>query len=143
LDKILTALKKLSNFLSIASAVFAVIPGITVLLSNVGVPPNSSKALFGGVIEALGVVMLMMLWLNKNWIIKADIAKVNKLSFAAIVVFIVSLFSYIFLYNYLVVEVEGSDAVFFPLWTSGELKESLSKMGSREELINQWGRDDV
>jgi len=42
-----------------------------------------------------------------------------------------------------VVEVEGSDAVFFPLWTSGELKESLSKMGSREELINQWGRDDV
>jgi hypothetical protein len=41
------------------------------------------------------------------------------------------------------VEVANSNAVFFPLWAEGELKNNLLKFGSRNELINQWGRDDV
>jgi hypothetical protein len=136
-------MKKVSAFLSLASGVFAVIPGIAVLTSNVGVPPNSSKALFGGVIEAIGVLTLMLLWLNKSRVTKTTIKNINRLSFIAILVFVMSLFTYIFLYNYLVVEVENSDSVFFPLWTKGELKANILKFGSRDELINQWGRDDV
>lgn len=136
-------MKKISDFLSIASGVFAVVPGIAILTSNVGVPPNSSKELFGGVIEALGVFTLLMLWLNKNWIHDSTIKKVNKLSIISIIVFIVSLFGYIFLFSYLVVGVENSDSIFFPLWANGELKNGLNQFGSRNELINQWGRDDV
>lgn len=136
-------MKKVSDFLSLASGVFAVIPGIAVLTSSVGVPPNSSKALFGGVIEAVGVLTLMILWLNKSWIKKSSIKKINKLSFISILAFVISLFTYIFLFNYLVVQVENSDSVFFPLWSNGELKASLLEFGSRNELINQWGRDDV
>jgi hypothetical protein len=136
-------MKKVSAFLSLASGVFAVIPGIAVLTSNVGVPPNSSKALFGGVIEAIGVLTLMLLWLNKGWVTKNSIKNINKTSFIAILVFVLSLFTYIFLYNYLVVEVENSDSVFFPLWSKGELKANILKSGSRNELIDQWGRDDV
>jgi hypothetical protein len=128
---------------SLASGVFAVIPGITILLSDVGVPPNCSKALFGGIIEALGVLTLMLLWLNKNWINQSSVRKITRLSFAIIFVFVVSLFTYIFLYNYLVVEVANSKSIFFPLWTNGELRNNLVKFGSRNELINQWGRDDV
>jgi hypothetical protein len=142
-DKILMAVKRVSAFLSLASGVFAVIPGIAVLTSNVGVPPNSSKALFGGVIEAMGVLTLMLLWLNKSWISKNSIKSINKLSLVSVFVFVVSLFTYIFLYNYLVVGVENSDSLFFPLWSDGELKASILEFGSRDELINQWGRDDV
>jgi hypothetical protein len=142
-DKILNTMKRVSAFLSLASGVFAVIPGIAVLTSNVGVPPNSSKALFGGVIEAMGVLTVMILWLNKNWISKNSIKSINKLSLISVFVFVVSLFTYIFLYNYLVVGVENSDSLFFPLWSDGELKASILKFGSRDELINQWGRDDV
>jgi hypothetical protein len=136
-------MKRVSVFLSLASGVFAVIPGIAVLTSNVGVPPNSSKALFGGVIEAMGVLTLMILWLNKSWITKNSVKSINKLSFISIFVFVVSLFTYIFLYNYLVVGVENSESLFFPLWSNGELKASILKFGSRNELIDQWGRDDV
>jgi hypothetical protein len=136
-------MKRVSAFLSLASGVFAVIPGIAVLTSNVGVPPNSSKALFGGVIEAIGVLTLMILWLNKSWIKKNSIKNINKLSFISVLVFVISLFTYIFLFNYLVVEVENSDSVFFPLWSNGELEANILKFGSRNELINQWGRDDV
>jgi len=143
LDKILTLMKRVSAFLSLASGVFAVIPGIAILTSNVGVPPNSSKALFGGIIEAIGVLTLMILWLNKSRINKTSIKNVNKLAFFAIMVFVISLFTYIFIYNYLVVEVEDSESLFFPLWSNGELKANILKFGSRNELINQWGRDDV
>jgi hypothetical protein len=136
-------MKNVSAFLSLASGAFAVIPGIAVLTSNVGVPPNSSKALFGGIIEAIGVLTLMILWLNKSRITNSSIKNINKLSFISILVFVISLFTYIFLYNYLVVGVENSDSVFFPLWSNGELKANILKFGSRNELINQWGRDDV
>jgi hypothetical protein len=142
-DKILKAMKRVSAFLSLASGVFAVIPGIAVLTSNIGVPPNSSKALFGGVIEAMGVLTVMILWLNKSWISKNSIKGINKISLISVFVFVVSLFTYIFLYNYLVVGVENSDSLFFPLWSDGELKASILQFGSRDELINQWGRDDV
>jgi hypothetical protein len=143
LDKLLITVKKISEFLSIASGVFAVVPGLAILTSNVGVPPNSSKALFGGVIEALGVFTLLMLWLNKNWILNLTIKRVNKLSFISIIVFIISLFGYIFLFSYLVVGVEKSESIFFPLWANGELETGLKQFGNRNELINQWGRDDV
>ena len=136
-------MKRISNYLSVASGVFAVIPGITVLTSNVGVPPNTSPALFGGIIEALGVFTLMLLWLNKGAVKKTSIKRINKLASFSILIFIVSIFTYIFLYNYLVLEVENSDSLFFPLWSSGELKTNLDKFGNRDELINQWGRDDV
>jgi len=136
-------MKNISSFLSIASGVFAVIPGIAILTSNVGVPPNSSKALFGGVIEALGVFTLMLLWLNRSWIKSSSIILINRLSLISIITFIICLFGYIFLYNYLVVEVVDSDSLFFPLWTNGELQEGILKYGSRYELIGEWGRDDV
>lgn len=136
-------MKKVSNFLSVASGVFAVVPGIVILTSNVGVPPNSSKALFGGVIEALGVFTLMMLWLNRDWIKNSTLKKINRSAFISIIIFIVCLFTYIFLYNYLVLTVANSESLFFPLWSNGELNNGINRFGSRNELISQWGRDDV
>ncbi|WP_018612488.1 hypothetical protein [Segetibacter koreensis] len=136
-------MKKLSAFLSVASGVFAVIPGITVMISNVGVPPNSSKTLFAATIEALGVLTLMLMWLNKEWIKQKSLQTITRISVYSIGIFLLSLFAYIFLYGYLVVDVENSNSLFFPLWAEGELKTYLEKFGSRPELIRQWGRDDV
>jgi hypothetical protein len=136
-------LKYLSSFFSLASGVFAVVPGITVLLSNVGVPPNSSKALFAGTIEALGVITLMLLSLNKVWIEKQSLQSVTKTAIAGVVVFIIALFTYIFLYGYSVVEVKNSTPLFFPLWERGDLNMLLKRFGSRAELIKELGRDDV
>jgi hypothetical protein len=136
-------LKKLSAFLSVASGVFAVIPGITVLISNIGVPPNSSKTLFAATIEALGVLTLLLLWLNKESIKQKSLQSITRISVYSIIIFLLALFSYIFLYGYLVVDVENSTPLFFPLWSEGELKTYLEKFGTRSELIRQWGRDDV
>jgi hypothetical protein len=136
-------LKKLSDFYSLASGVFAVIPGITVLITNIGVPPDASKTLFSATIEALGVLTLMLLWLNRQWVEKHSLQSITMISLFSILVFLVSIFSYLFLFGYLVVDIGNTDPLFFPLWADGELKINLEKFGSRAELIRQWGRDDV
>lgn len=136
-------LKKLSDFYSMASGVFAVIPGITILISNMGVPPDQSKTLFAATVEALGVLALLLLWINKKWVKQKSLATVTRMSIYAITVFLISLFLYLFLFGYLVVEADNSESLFFPLWASGELKTSLEQFASREELIREYGRDDV
>jgi hypothetical protein len=135
--------KKLTSFFTIASGIFAVIPGITVLISNVGVPPGASSTLFAATIEALGVLMLLILWLNKKWINNLTMEKTTRLAIVGAIIFLVALFSYLFLFGYYVEDVPDSNALFFPFWPQGELKENLVSMGSRAELIRQWGRDDV
>jgi hypothetical protein len=136
-------MKKIATFFSIVSGVFAVIPGITILISNVGVPPNSSKALFAGTIEALGIITLMILWLNKAWIKKRTIQIITKMTLLSIFIFLTSLFTYLFLYGYFVEDVPNSESLFFPLWANGELKIGLDKFETRAALIQEWGRDDV
>ncbi len=136
-------MKNLSKFFTAVSGVFAVLPGVGVLLSNIGVPPNISGALFGGVIEALGVLTLMLLWLNKDWIRNLSSRRVNIISLISIAGFIISLFSYLFLYNSLVLGNGISEPVYFPLWSNGELKDGLKMFKNGTELISQWGRDDV
>ncbi len=136
-------MKSLTIFFTVASGAFAVIPGLAILVSNVGVPPNSSNALFSAIIEALGVLTLMILWLNKGNIRKRTEVNVTKLAIGGILVFIICLFCYLFLFAYLIEEVPNSNSLFFPLWAQGDLKQNLEIFGSRSELITQFGRDDV
>ena len=136
-------MKQLSNIFTLASGVFGVLPGIAVLLTNMGVPPNSSQKLFAATIEALGIMTLLLLWMNKDNIQRKTANSFNRLITVGITTFILSFFAYIFLYGYLIEDVPNSTSLFFPLWEKGELKQGLQDLGSRTELIRQWGRDDV
>lgn len=136
-------MNNLKTFFTTASGIFAVIPGLTILLTNVGVPPHSSRYLFAGVVEALGVLTLLILSLNKKRIRSFTNSEITKLCLFSTLIFLISLFTYLFIYWYLLVPVANSKPVFFPLWAEGELKEGLQLAGSKPALIERWGRDDV
>jgi hypothetical protein len=137
-------MEKLKSLFSTVSGIFAIIPGLSILISNVGVPPNTSKFLFAGTIESLGVLTLLLLWLNKEKIASWSVYTVTKLCVIAIIIFFISFVVYIFLFGWLVVPVDNADSLFFPLWANGELQKGLADYGgSKSELIRQWGRDDV
>jgi len=137
-------MEKLKTLFTTVSGIFAVIPGITVLMSNLGVPPNTSKFLFAGTIESLGVLTLLLLWLNKEKIVSWSVYKITKLCVVSIIVFFISFVAYLFLFGWLVVPVDNTESLFFPLWSNGELQRGLAEFGgSKSELIRQWGRDDV
>ncbi len=135
-------MKKQYSLYSYGALFFAIIPGFLILLGNLGVPPNSSKLLFSGIIETLGIAILLLLQLNKDWINNQGTRKITRMALVSVLIFLLALISYVCLYAYLVVDVPHSSPVFFPLWAKGELKLALQQF-SRAELITEWGRDDV
>lgn len=136
-------MNKWKAILKTGSGLFATIPGLGVLLSNIGVPPDSSKYLFCGIIESFGVFTLLILRFNSGYFKSLSVKTINRLAIMSIVTFGLTLFFYLFLFNQYVVGYKDSKPVFFPVWPQGELREGLLETGSKANLIREWGRDDV
>ncbi|SEO94658.1 hypothetical protein [Mucilaginibacter sp. OK283] len=136
-------MNKWKTILKAGSGVFATIPGLAVLLSNIGVPPDSSKYLFCGIIESFGVFTLLILRFNSGYFKSLSVKTINLLAIVSIVTFGLTLFFYLFLFNQYVVGYKDSKSVFFPVWPQGELRQGLQETGSKANLIREWGRDDV
>lgn len=136
-------MKKWKATFAVASGFFGIIPGLTVLSTNIGVPPDSSKLVFFGVIESLGIFTLLILQLNKDSFMSYPVKTVNKMALTAIALFIISLFLYLFLFSEYVTTLPDHEALFFPIWPQGELQRGLSQLGGKASLIQEWGRDDV
>jgi hypothetical protein len=136
-------MNKWKTILKAGSGVFATIPGLAVLLSNIGVPPDSSKYLFCGIIESFGVFTLLILRFNSGYFKSLSVKTINLLAIVSIVTFGLTLFFYLFLFNQYVVGYKDSKPVFFPVWPQGELRQGLQETGSKANLIREWGRDDV
>ncbi|WPU96605.1 hypothetical protein SNE25_13865 [Mucilaginibacter sabulilitoris] len=136
-------MNRLKTSLQAAAGVFAIIPGLAVLATNIGVPPNCSKVMFFATIESFGIFTLMLLHFNQNMFKSFSIKAINSLTIGSILVFAFTMFLYLYLFSEYVVEVAGSSPLFFPLWPRGELKQGLADIGSKANLIKEWGRDDV
>jgi hypothetical protein len=136
-------MNKIKSIFVTAAGIFAIIPGLTVLVSNIGVPPNTSRYIFSGTLESLGIFTLLILWLNKDHFNKYSKRTVTRIGVLSILVFLVALATYIVLFGYQVLEIPYQDSLFFPLWSSGKLKSGLETYGSKFELVRQWGRDEV
>ncbi len=131
---------KVGKIFKSASATFGLIPGIAVIITSLGVPPDQSKILFGGLVEVFGVLSLLLLFQHKGTFRAQSSTLITKLVLIFIVISFMSLIGYLFLYSYCIVKHEDFDPVYFPLYASGELADQL-KIFSRYELIGEYGRD--
>lgn len=120
---------------------FGLIPGVTIMQSGLGVPPEKGyNLLFGGVVEAAGVITLLILWINreklKNWS-KVTITWIGVslgLAFLFVLVF------YLVLLGFCVVINDPRGTIYYPLWTTGEVAEMIETAGSRWAAIDSYGR---
>ncbi len=136
-------MKKLGKIFSSISATFALLPGVTILITKLGVPPGASQVVFGAVIESVCVLVLLLLWVNRQRIRQWSFAQITKYTVILGVSFVFMFVSYLFLYGYYVEEVPYTEDLLFPVWSGGELKEGLQMYGSQLRLVEAWGRDDV
>jgi hypothetical protein len=131
---------KINNaFLSLSAASGAV-PGLAVLATGIGTPPES-KALFGGVMESLGAFSLLLLWVNREKIRAMSAVMISRRATLFILLFSLSLLLYVVLFNLCVSNVDGE--TYFPLWISGELKEMVRLAGGRDAALTKYGIDAV
>jgi len=136
-------MENLSKFFAAVSVLFGTIPGVGILTSSLVIPPQTSKPLFAAVIEITGILTLLLLWLNKESIKSRSVVAISKAAIIGGCVFILSLSTYLFMFNSQIIEVPDSEALFFPFFPQGELAEGLNEFGSKYNLIQEWGRDDV
>lgn len=127
--------------LKAAAAIFGVLPGFGVLQSGLGVPPEEGmKLIFGGIIEAFGVLSLLLLFVNRTAIQRWSKRVVTrKAAILASVTFIL-LLGYLGLYHYCVVTSDPRGTVYFPFWNGGDLATMVSEAGGRAAAIDMYGR---
>ncbi|TRX47264.1 hypothetical protein FNH22_30210 [Fulvivirga sp. M361] len=136
-------MKELGNVFSGISATFALIPGMTILITKLGVPPGASQVVFGASIESVCALTLLMLWVNKQKIKRLPSQRITKYAVILGITFVLMFVSYLFLYGYYVEEIPHTADLLFPIWPNGELQEGLQMHGSHMKLVEAWGRDDV
>ena len=125
-----------------ASAIFSSIPGLLVIATGLGTPPDQ-KILFGGVIEAFGVITLLILWVNKARLSALPKKRVTKFAIGLTVGCVLCLFAYIALFSHTVVNVEGRGEAYYPIYLTGEIEKTVNDNGSRKAAIVNEGIDEI
>lgn len=130
----------LKTIFLLISAASGAVPGVAVLATGIGTPPES-KALFGGIMEACGAFSLLILWTNRGTIKKMNPKILSRRSVVLVSLFLLSLITYVLLYSTCVKTLDGE--TYFPLWTSGKLHEMVQMAGTREAALDRYGIDAV
>lgn len=123
-----------------AKSAFALLPGLVIIATNLGVPPGISHLLLGGIIEACGVFTLIILKVKKKDLHQSDPKKLWRLSIVFFLLFLLALLSYLVLFQLQVIYNSTYDqTVFFPFWQGNDLQFMISHAGSKNAAIDNYG----
>lgn len=128
----------MKKFFLTATGLFAVVPGLGIILKGLGTPPGYAF-IFGGIIEALGALSLILLYTNRKAIKKLRPARITKTAIRLCVVSAVSLLMYIALFSFCVVGDPIRHYVYYPIWTAGEVAEMIDTAGGRYKALQDNG----
>jgi hypothetical protein len=133
----------MSAFFVGVAHLFAVVPGVAILQSGLGAPPQYGT-LFGGTIEALGALTLVLLWTNRGRLKQWSARRATRWAIGLAVAWLVFLVAYLVLFQYSVVtERYSGQTVYYPLWLAGRAAQMVAAAGSRSAAIARYGPDGV
>jgi hypothetical protein len=132
----------MKNLFLALSGVFGALPGVSIIIGGLFTPPGK-KVLFGGVVEALGCLAILILWTNRDRLRKLDRSKATRTAIALGVIFFFFLILYLSLASYCIKTVQDRGTVYYPLWTNAELTQLINKAGGRTAAVENYGIDDI
>lgn len=119
----------------------ALIPGVVTLQSGLGIPPEKGyNLIFGGVVEACGGILLLLLWVNRERLQGLSSKTVTRTVIALGVGFMCCLVAYLLLFHFCVVDHSPRGVVYYPLWTTGRIDVVVKATGGRWQVIEEYGR---
>lgn len=124
------------------SSLLAAMPGVATLASGLGVPPGE-KLVFGGMLEMIGVLALLLMYLNRVKLRKMSNRRSTRLALRMGAGAVALIAAYILLFSVTVKKHETRGTAYFPLWTSGKLARMVERAGSRSAAIERYGIDGV
>jgi hypothetical protein len=134
----------MSAFFKALAALFALVPGVTVLQSGLGTPPNEEK-LFGGVIEVAGALTLALLWLYRDRLTQWSRGRATRWAIGLAVACVALVVGYRVMFTTCVITHEAypGQTFYYPLWLSGRVARMAAMAGGRYEAIARYGPADV
>jgi hypothetical protein len=101
--------------------------------------------IFAGVIEALGVLTLLVLWLNKGWLEQWHRARATRWAIGLGAASLILLMLYLILFNFCVIThpLYADRVFFYPFSLSGKAAQMVEMAGSRYHAIGKYGPDAV
>jgi hypothetical protein len=105
---------------------------------GIGVPPSYGQ-LFGGVVEAVGVLGVLLVWVNRLRVRGLKPEVITRIAVGLVGTFVVSTVLYLFLFQLCVIDHPEYGSFYFPLWPTGELAWMIRETGGRFEAIHRYG----
>lgn len=134
------------NWLKWATNTVGLIPGLTIMKTNLGVPPSFSKEIMGGMVEAVCALIILLIWLNKESLKKYSLRFYTIQAVICMVLFLSSLFAYLQVYKSCnIPKGARSRGTIQPLWINNELKQYLiqKNMTSLKEYLDEYGPENT
>ncbi len=138
-----TSRVSLTKFFKGASGAFAVLPGFALLVTGLGVPPGY-RFLFFGVLEAFGILALLLVYLNRSYIQRMSKKSITSVAIVLAVCALMSIIVYVPLHNLCLIEstkpeYDGFGAIYFPICVTGTLADNVQRLGSRTAAVDGYG----
>ena len=121
-----------------AAGIFGSVPGISILLSGLATPPGYGR-IFGGIIEAFGVLAILLLMVNRSKLKRLTQPQVTLSAIVLCAASFCFLAGYFLLFNYCVVSHPIHGTVYYPLWNSGRALAIVEQAGGRYAAVDRYG----
>ena len=125
-----------------ASGVFAAVPGVATLWKGLAIPPDRN-VLFAVAAEVTGIGAILILLANRTSLKKLRPNVVTRIAIVLAIAWFVSAILYMALLAWCVVDHPQFGVVYFPLWSSGELANVITRADGRHEAVDRYGLDPV
>lgn len=133
-------MKQLQSLFKGVTATLALIPGLSILIKNLGVPDSDYKNIFFAVIQSSGCLILLLLYLNRERVDKMDKKRKTKYSIISFILFFISLLFYLYLFDTCVTTSENG-SIFFPLYKPASLINEIIQCGGEIGFISKYLSD--
>lgn len=123
----------------VVAGMAALLPGTVTLSTGLGVPPNQLAA-FSLVAFLVPGLTVAGVFAGRFRVRAIDPQTTRRLTTGLLTVAAAVLIAYSSIYNFCVVDhFSGPDAVYFPLWTTGQAAEMVARAGGRFAAIERYG----
>jgi len=117
-------------FFKLVSLTVGVVPGLAIIITNIGVSPIFSSKLMGGLVEATSSFIIAYVLVNRRQLIKKDTIIYNYLSVITIVLFVICFCTYSKLYdNTYIMPGQHQSGALNPYWVSDDCTRFIKSIG--------------
>jgi len=125
------------------AVIISVVPGVLIMLVGIGPEPENWSTLVGTLVIAAGLLSLLVLFASRTRLEKRARAGAGKYATLLVILAVALLVIFFPLFRKSFVTHREHGTVFFPLWTTGQVKELTERTGGRYQLLDKYGNTSV